>query len=71
MVPQKFLPASHCHPQLVFNFHLVFSRGADAMMKEIFNRGPISCGVDANPLLNYESGAVALKLIRSSSRLHG
>lgn len=48
-----------------------FSRGADAMMKEIFNRGPISCGVDANPLLNYESGAVALKLIRSSPRLHG
>ena len=25
--------------------------------QEIFHRGPISCGVDANPLLNYESGA--------------
>jgi len=32
--------------------------GADAMMKEIFHRGPISCGVDANPLLNYESGII-------------
>ena len=32
--------------------------GADAMMKEIFNRGPISCGVDANFLLNYESGII-------------
>ncbi|CAJ1377372.1 unnamed protein product [Effrenium voratum] len=30
--------------------------GADAMMKEIFHRGPISCGVDAQPLLNYEQG---------------
>ena len=29
------------------------------MMKEIFHRGPISCGVDANPLLNYESGILA------------
>lgn len=35
--------------------------GADAMMKEIFNRGPISCGVDANPLLNYESGIIKTK----------
>jgi cathepsin X len=32
--------------------------GADAMMKEIFNRGPIACGIDANPLLNYESGII-------------
>ena len=27
-----------------------------AMMKEIFNRGPISCGIDAGPLLKYTSG---------------
>lgn len=33
-------------------------RGADAMMKEIYARGPIACGIDANPLLNYESGIV-------------
>jgi len=32
--------------------------GKDAMMKEIYSRGPISCGIDANPLLNYESGVI-------------
>jgi len=32
--------------------------GKDAMMKEIYNRGTISCGIDANPLLNYESGII-------------
>jgi len=32
--------------------------GRWAMMKEIFNRGPISCGIAADPLLNYESGIV-------------
>jgi len=35
--------------------------GADAMMKEIFQRGPISCGIDANPLLNYEAGIIKEK----------
>ena len=30
--------------------------GKDAMMKEIIARGPISCGIDAGPLLNYEKG---------------
>jgi cathepsin X len=35
--------------------------GAEAMMKEIFHRGPIACGIDANPLLNYESGIVKTK----------
>jgi len=32
--------------------------GKDAMMKEIFNRGPIACGIDAMPLLNYEQGII-------------
>jgi len=32
--------------------------GADAMMKEIFARGPIACGIDASPILNYEQGIV-------------
>merc|ERR1711904_667715 len=32
--------------------------GKSSMMKEIFNRGPIACGIDAGPLLNYESGIV-------------
>jgi len=30
--------------------------GKDAMMKEIYNRGPIACGIDASPILNYQSG---------------
>jgi len=32
--------------------------GSAAMQKEIYNRGPIACGIDAGPLLNYESGIV-------------
>lgn len=32
--------------------------GRWSMMKEIFNRGPISCGIAADPLLNYETGIV-------------
>lgn len=31
-------------------------RGRTSMQKEIFNRGPISCGIDAGPILNYQSG---------------
>lgn len=30
--------------------------GADAMAKEIFARGPIACGIDAAPILNYTGG---------------
>merc|ERR1712039_614434 len=26
------------------------------MMKEIFHRGPIACGIDANPIENYQTG---------------
>ena len=33
--------------------------GADNMAAEIFARGPIACGVDANPLLNYTGGIIA------------
>jgi len=32
--------------------------GKAAMMKEIFNRGPIACSVDAGPLENYTGGIV-------------
>merc|ERR1712054_552347 len=32
--------------------------GKDAMMKEIFERGPIACGIDAGPLLNWETGII-------------
>jgi cathepsin X len=30
--------------------------GYHAMKREIFHRGPIACGIDAMPLLNYEQG---------------
>eukprot|EP00966_Prymnesium_polylepis_P128019 2960476-Prymnesium_polylepis.1 len=30
--------------------------GAKAMQKEIFARGPISCGIDASPILKYTGG---------------
>jgi len=30
--------------------------GADAMQKEIFNRGPIACGIDATKILTYTGG---------------
>jgi len=32
--------------------------GRDAMQQEILANGPISCGIDAMPLLNYEQGIV-------------
>lgn len=32
--------------------------GAAAMQKEIYNRGPIACDIDAGPVLNYTSGIV-------------
>jgi len=35
--------------------------GKEAMQKEILARGPISCGIDAMPLLNYESGVMTQK----------
>jgi hypothetical protein len=38
-------------------------KGKDAMMKEIFNRGPIACNVDANYILNYTTGIVTAKLL--------
>jgi len=33
-------------------------RGQAAMQKEIFERGPIACGIDAVPILNYTTGIV-------------
>jgi len=34
-------------------------QGADAMAKEIHERGPITCGIDAMPILNYTGGIVS------------
>mmetsp|Transcript_49561 Transcript_49561/g.91415 ORF Transcript_49561/g.91415 Transcript_49561/m.91415 type:complete len:650 (-) Transcript_49561:194-2143(-) len=36
-------------------------KGKDAMMKEIYHRGPIACNVDAQPLLHYKTGVVTAK----------
>jgi len=33
--------------------------GADAMAKEIYQRGPIACGIDAAPILDYKGGIVS------------
>merc|ERR1711907_231354 len=30
--------------------------GAADMQQEIFQRGPIACGIDASPILNYTTG---------------
>jgi len=35
-----------------------FITGADAMMTEIYHRGPIQCGVDANYLVAYTGGLI-------------
>jgi cathepsin X len=41
-------------------------KGKHAMMKEILSRGPIACGIDGDPLLNYESGVVLQNRTRPS-----
>jgi len=33
-----------------------FISGSDAMMTEIFNRGPIACNIDAGPIVDYKTG---------------
>jgi cathepsin X len=32
--------------------------GADAMKLEVYRRGPVACGIDADPLLRYEGGII-------------
>jgi cathepsin X len=36
-----------------------FFGGAASMQKEIYARGPISCGIDAEPLLEYQNGIIS------------
>lgn len=55
-----FPPAGKCvgltrYPNVTISDYGSIS-GRDAMMKEIFNRGPITCGIDAAPILTYTSG---------------
>lgn len=55
-----FPPAGKCvaitkYPMAQVAEHGTIS-GADAMQKEIFKRGPIACGIDAAPILNYTTG---------------
>jgi len=35
--------------------------GANSMMKEIHERGPISCGIDASPILQYTGGIATME----------
>jgi cathepsin X len=55
-----FSPNGHCaglshYPNVTISDYGSI-RGAESMQKEIFNRGPISCGIDAQPILNYQGG---------------
>merc|ERR1719453_3039233 len=53
--PQGFCAALDKYPNATISDYGSIS-GAAAMQKEILNRGPISCGVDAVPLLKYQGG---------------
>jgi len=53
--PQGFCAALDRYPNATVSDYGSIS-GQAAMQKEIFNRGPISCGVDALPLLKYTGG---------------
>lgn len=55
-----FSPEGHCsglshYPNVTISEYGSIS-GATAMQKEIFARGPISCGIDAAPILKYTGG---------------
>jgi len=55
-----FPPAGKCvaikqYPNASIAEHGMVS-GADAMQKEIYARGPIACGIDAAPILKYQTG---------------
>jgi len=59
-----FPPAGKClaikkYPSVTISDYGSIS-GAAAMQKEIFARGPIACGIDAGPILNYTTGISSL-----------
>merc|ERR1719163_2703462 len=55
-----FPPAGKCLPIMQYPNATISDygqiSGAEAMQKEIFANGPIACGIDAAPILNYTSG---------------
>jgi cathepsin X len=55
-----FPPAGKCRPIIQYPNASIAEYGTisgqDAMQKEIFARGPIACGINAAPILNYTSG---------------
>merc|ERR1711968_147443 len=57
-----FPPAGTCRPIVQYPKATISDYGSisgkAAMQKEILARGPISCGIDANPLLNYQQGVI-------------
>jgi len=55
-----FPPQGHCqglskYPNVTISEYGSIS-GVAALQKEIFARGPIACGIDAGPILNYTGG---------------
>jgi len=55
-----FPPAGKCvglaqYPNITISAYGSIS-GADAMAKEIYANGPISCGIDASPIIDYTTG---------------
>jgi cathepsin X len=59
-----FPPAGSCRPIMQYPKATISDygsiSGADAMQKEVLARGPIACGIDAAPILNYTSGVSSL-----------
>mmetsp|Transcript_3304 Transcript_3304/g.3709 ORF Transcript_3304/g.3709 Transcript_3304/m.3709 type:complete len:352 (-) Transcript_3304:398-1453(-) len=53
--PQGFCAAIDKYPNATVAEYGEIS-GQKAMQAEIFARGPIACGIDASPILNYQSG---------------
>merc|ERR1712153_290971 len=57
--PSGFCGAIKNYPNATISEYGSIS-GADAMAKEIFARGPISCGIDASPILKYTGGIASM-----------
>lgn len=58
--PQGFCSGLKSYPNITVSEYGSVS-GAEAMMKEIFHRGPIACGIDSEPLCNYTGGVISGK----------